>query len=92
VAIQRFELVPVLFRGVINTFVPFGVAVVGYTERVTEDDMKLLALSIVTGLCLASSIFAISEPAQTPEPGTMLLLGGGLIAVGAAAWRKSRKK
>jgi len=54
--------------------------------------MKLLALSIVTGLCLASSTFALVAPAPTPEPGTMLLLGGGLIAVGAAAWRKSRKK
>jgi hypothetical protein len=54
--------------------------------------MKLLALSVVAGLCLATSIFAISEPAATPEPGTMLLLGGGLIAVGAAAWRKGRKK
>jgi len=54
--------------------------------------MKLLALSIATGLCLASSIFALSAPTQTPEPGTMLLLGGGLMAVGAAAWRKNRKK
>jgi hypothetical protein len=54
--------------------------------------MKILALSVVTGLCLATSIFAISAPAETPEPGTILLLGGGLLAVGAAAWRKNRKK
>lgn len=55
--------------------------------------MKLLALSIAGALCLASSIFAAVEPpAPTPEPGTMLLLGGGLIAVGAAAIRKNRKK
>jgi PEP-CTERM motif-containing protein len=54
--------------------------------------MKLFALSVVAGLCLATSIFAVSAPAPTPEPGTMLLLGGGLIAVGTAAWRKSRKK
>jgi len=54
--------------------------------------MKLLALSIVAGLCLANSIFALEAPAQTPEPGTILLLGGGLVAVGAAAWRKNRKK
>lgn len=54
--------------------------------------MKLLVLSIVTGLCLTSSIFALEAPAETPEPGTILLLGGGLIAVGAAAWRKTRKK
>jgi hypothetical protein len=53
--------------------------------------MKLFMLSIVSGLCLATSIFAAVEPAQTPEPGTMLLLGGGLIAVGTAAWRKNRK-
>jgi hypothetical protein len=53
--------------------------------------MKLLILSVVSGLCLATSIFAAVEPNPTPEPGTMLLLGGGLIAVGAAAWRKNRK-
>jgi hypothetical protein len=54
--------------------------------------MKLLILSVVSGLCLATSIFAAVAPAETPEPATMLLLGGGLIAVGAAAWRKNRKK
>jgi hypothetical protein len=55
--------------------------------------MKLLILSVVSGLCLATSILAsVEPPAQTPEPGTMLLLGGGLIAVGTAAWRKNRKK
>jgi len=53
--------------------------------------MKTLALAIVTGLCLATSIFALT-PTETPEPGTMLLLGGGLLAVGGAAWRKNRKK
>ena len=55
--------------------------------------MKLFILSVVSGLWLATSIFAAVEPpAQTPEPATMLLFGGGLIAVGAAAWRKNRKK
>jgi hypothetical protein len=55
--------------------------------------MKLLILTVVSGLCLATSIFAALEPpSQTPEPATMLLLGGGLIAVGGAAWRKNRKK
>jgi hypothetical protein len=54
--------------------------------------MKLLILSLVTGLCLTSSMFALSVPTETPEPGTMLLLGGGLIAVGTAAWKKNRKK
>ena len=29
---------------------------------------------------------------STPEPGTLLLLGGGLVAIGAAAWRKKRQK
>ena len=49
--------------------------------------MKLFILSVVSGLCLATSIFAaLAPPAETPEPGTMLLLGGGLIAVGTAAW------
>jgi hypothetical protein len=55
--------------------------------------MKLFILSVVSGLCLATSIFAaLAPPAETPEPGTMLLLGGGLIAVGTAAWRKNRRK
>lgn len=54
--------------------------------------MKLLILSVAGGLILATSIFAAVEPAATPEPGTMLLLGGGLLAVGTAAWRKNRKK
>ena len=54
--------------------------------------MKLLALSVVAGLCLATSIFALSPPAETPEPGTILLLGGGLLTVGGAAWRKNRMK
>ena len=64
----------------------------GHSEETTTN-MKLLILSIVSGLCLATSIFAAVEPpSQTPEPATMLLLGGGLIAVGGAAWRKNRKK
>jgi len=55
--------------------------------------MKLIAVSVVCALCLTTSIFAALEPpTDTPEPGTMLLLGGGLIAVGGAAWRKNRKK
>jgi hypothetical protein len=54
--------------------------------------MKLLTLTVVAGLCLATSMFALSAPAETPEPGTLLLLGGGLLAVGAGAWRKNRKK
>jgi hypothetical protein len=54
--------------------------------------MKPLALTVVTGLCLATSIFALSPLTSTPEPGTPLLLGGGLVAIGAAAWRKSRQK
>jgi hypothetical protein len=54
--------------------------------------MKLLALSVVAGLCLATSIFALSPVSDTPEPGTLLLLGGGLVAIGAAAWSKNRKK
>ena len=54
--------------------------------------VKLLILSVVSGLFVATSIFAAVEPQATPEPGTMLLLGGGLIAVGTAAWRKDRKK
>jgi hypothetical protein len=54
--------------------------------------MKMFMLSVVSGLCLATSIFAAVEPAPTPEPGTILLMGGGLLAVGAAAWKKNRKK
>ena len=55
--------------------------------------MKLVAISIVSFLCLTTSIFAaVQPPSETPEPGTMLLLGGGLLAVGTAAWRKNRKK
>jgi len=53
--------------------------------------MRLLALSIVSMLCSTTSIFA-AVTSETPEPGTMLLLGGGLLAVGTAAWRKNRKK
>ncbi len=54
--------------------------------------MKALSLSVVIGLSVATSIFAFSPISETPEPGTMLLLGGGLVAIGAAAWRKNRKK
>ena len=54
--------------------------------------MKTLTLTVVIGLCVATSIFALTPPAETPEPGTMLLLGGGLVAVGTAAWRKNRQK
>jgi hypothetical protein len=54
--------------------------------------MKLFALTVVSALCLATSIFGAVAPSPTPEPGTMLLLGGGLLALGSAAWRKNRKK
>jgi hypothetical protein len=68
--------------------------VVDYTVRVTEDSqMKLISLTVVSALCLATSMFgAVAPPNPTPEPGTILLLGGGLLALGGAAWRKNRKK
>jgi hypothetical protein len=53
--------------------------------------MKILTLTVIAGLTMASSIFAAVVP-DVPEPGTMLLLGGGLLFVGTAAWRKNRKK
>jgi hypothetical protein len=51
--------------------------------------MRLLSVSILT-LCLAPSIFAAVT--VTPEPGTALLIGGGLLAVAGISWRKNRKK
>jgi hypothetical protein len=51
--------------------------------------MRFLSISILT-LCLAPAIFAATP--VTPEPATMLLMGGGLLALGAIAWRKNRKK
>ena len=54
--------------------------------------MKTLTLTVAIALTMASTIFAaIAPPNETPEPGTLLLLGGGLLAVGTAAWRKNRK-
>jgi hypothetical protein len=38
------------------------------------------------------SITFSAPPASTPEPGTLLLLGTGLLAVGSAAQRRFRKK
>jgi len=50
----------------------------------------------IVGVCLllaATGVTAIAGPAAaTPEPGTIVLLGGGLTAFGLVAWRRSRRK
>jgi hypothetical protein len=51
--------------------------------------MRLLAISILA-VCFTPSIFAAVT--VTPEPGTALLMGAGLLAVGFIARRKNRKK
>ena len=44
-------------------------------------------------LVSASSAFAVSvDSAQTPEPATALLIGGGLAGIGLVAWLRNRKK
>jgi hypothetical protein len=50
----------------------------------------------VVGVCLllaATAASAIAGPsATTPEPGTIALLGGGLVTFGVLAWRRNRRK
>jgi len=51
--------------------------------------MRLLAVIILT---LSSPPSGFAAVTVTAEPGTALLLGAGLIAVGAIRWGKNRKK
>ncbi len=53
--------------------------------------MRLIASVVIAGLSVATNMLAF-QTQPTPEPATALLLGAGLVAVGAVAWRKNRKK
>ena len=48
---------------------------------------------LATCILLASSaVIASAAPAVAPEPGTIVLLGGGLAAMGVVAWRRKRHR
>jgi len=45
----------------------------------------------VAWLGLAATPLLLAQSAPTPEPGTTLLIGTGLAALGLIAWRRYRK-
>jgi len=49
-----------------------------------------IALRLVW-LALAATPVLLAQPAPTPEPGTTLLIGTGLAALGLLAWRRYRR-
>ena len=52
-----------------------------------------IGLLLVSLAALAVPGFAqLGDTVGTPEPATFLLLGTGLVCVGAIAWRRNRKK
>ena len=52
--------------------------------------MKIIVATCI--LLASSAVVASAAPAITPEPGTILLLGGGLVAMGIVGWRRNRRK
>jgi hypothetical protein len=56
--------------------------------------MRKAAVFLFTTLALAMTLSASIDDSITPvpEPGTILLMGLGIAAIGFAKWRKGRKK
>jgi len=50
--------------------------------------------SVANALCLVMSFGVLlnAQTQPTPEPGTIMMMGAGLLGLGVVAWKRSRQK
>jgi hypothetical protein len=50
--------------------------------------------SVANALCLAMSFGVLlnAQTQPTPEPGTIMMMGAGLVGLGVVAWKRNRQK
>ena len=53
--------------------------------------MKAVRLLLLVGCCAFAGTSDTGLP-SAPEPGTIVLLTGGLAAIGFVTWRRNRKR
>ena len=57
----------------------------------TYNDDPSVGTKLASGTAQAAAQVTVSDPTATPEPGTMMLLGSGLLAFGLSRFRRRRE-